>query len=197
MTIKIKLTGILFPQISSQMFLHLDWSSPLVHWHDWTWLYQVRKLTVHFWAYTKPRTWARHRIVCRPLKQNCIKAQIWGRVQKKLKVPVSRVTSVIHKWKKFGIMRTLPAACCPTNLSNWGRRALVREVIKNLIITLTELQHFSVMRGEPCRRTTQQAWVAEWLYGNPFWNKAVKWRNVEQLKHCEYFLDFFCFWSMQ
>lgn len=123
MAIKIKLTGIPFPQINCQMFLHLDWSSPLVHWYDWTWLYQVHKLTVHFWAYTKPRTWARHRIVCRPLRQNCIKAQIWGRVQKKLKVPVSRVTSIIHKWKKFGIMRT-SCSLLPGQSKQLGKKGL-------------------------------------------------------------------------
>lgn len=24
---------------------------------------------------------------------------------------------------------------------------------------------------------------------NPFWNNALKWQNVEQMKWCEYFLD--------
>ncbi|KAK3573509.1 hypothetical protein QTP86_025939, partial [Hemibagrus guttatus] len=39
--------------------------------------------------------------------------------------------------------------------SNRGRRTLVRDVTKNLMVTLKELQHFSMERGEPSRRTTQ------------------------------------------
>ena len=47
-----------------------------------------------------------------------------------LKVPKNTVASIILKWKKFGITRLSRA---------WGRRAFVREVTKNLIVTLTEL----------------------------------------------------------
>ena len=43
-----------------------------------------------------------------------------------LKVPKNTVTSIILKWKK---LRT----------TNRGRRALVREVTKNLMVTLTVL----------------------------------------------------------
>ena len=42
-------------------------------------------------------------------------------------------------------------------LSNWWRRALVREVTKNLMVTLTEFQSSSVEMGEPSRRTTFSA----------------------------------------
>ena len=92
------------------MFLHLDWNPPLVNSIDWTWFG---------------------------------KAQIWGRLQKisaALKVPKSTVASIIHKWKKFGITRTLPRAHRPAKLSNRGRRALIRKVTKNLYATLAELQ---------------------------------------------------------
>uniref|UniRef100_A0AAZ3SEC2 Sleeping Beauty transposase HTH domain-containing protein n=1 Tax=Oncorhynchus tshawytscha TaxID=74940 RepID=A0AAZ3SEC2_ONCTS len=57
-----------------------------------------------------------------------------------LKVPKTAVASLILKWKKCGTTSTLPRAGCLTKLSNWGRRALVREVTKNSMITLTELQ---------------------------------------------------------
>ena len=56
-----------------------------------------------------------------------------------LKVLNNTVASIILKWKKFGTTKTLPRAGRPAILSNWGRRALVREMIKNLIVTLTEL----------------------------------------------------------
>ena len=71
-----------------------------------------------------------------------------------LKVPMSTVASIICKWKKFGTTRTLPRVDRPAKLSDWGRRALVREVTKNPMVTLTELRRCSVKRGEPSRRTT-------------------------------------------
>jgi hypothetical protein len=56
-----------------------------------------------------------------------------------LKVPKNTVASIILKWKKFGNTKTLLRAAHPAKLSNRVRRALVREVIKNPIVTLTEL----------------------------------------------------------
>ena len=43
--------------------------------------------------------------------------------------------------------QTLPRVGCPAKLSNQGRRALVREVIKNPMVTLIELQSSSVQMG--------------------------------------------------
>ena len=59
---------------------------------------------------------------------------------------MSIVASVIRKWKKFGTTRTLPRVGRLAKLSDRGRRALVREVTKNPVITLTELQRCSVKR---------------------------------------------------
>ena len=73
-----------------------------------------------------------------------------------LKVPMTTVASIILKWKKFGITKTLPRAGRPDKLSNRGRRALVRST-KNLMVTLTELQSSSVEMREPSRRTTISA----------------------------------------
>ena len=70
-----------------------------------------------------------------------------------LKIPKNTVASIILKWKKFGT-KTLPRAGRPAKLSNRGRRALVREVTKNPMVTLAELQSSSVEMGEPSRRTT-------------------------------------------
>ena len=61
-----------------------------------------------------------------------------------LKLPRYTVASIILKWKKFGTHKTLPRADHPAKLSNRGRRALVREVTKNLMVTLTELQGSSL-----------------------------------------------------
>uniref|UniRef100_A0A8C4XBU7 Transposase n=1 Tax=Erpetoichthys calabaricus TaxID=27687 RepID=A0A8C4XBU7_ERPCA len=83
-----------------------------------------------------------------------------------LKVPMSTVASIIRKWKRFETTRTLPRAGRPSKLSDRGRRALVREVTKNPMVTLSELQRSSVERGEPSRRTTISAAIHQsGLYG--------------------------------
>uniref|UniRef100_A0A8C4TE12 Transposase Tc1-like domain-containing protein n=1 Tax=Erpetoichthys calabaricus TaxID=27687 RepID=A0A8C4TE12_ERPCA len=83
-----------------------------------------------------------------------------------LKVPMSTVASIIRKWKKFETTRTLTRASRPSKLSDRGRRALVREVTKNPMVTLSELQRSSVERGEPSRRTTISAAIHQsGLYG--------------------------------
>ena len=74
-----------------------------------------------------------------------------------LKVPKNTVASIILKWKKFGTTKTLPRAGHPAKLTNQGRRALFREVTKNPMVTLTELQSSSVEMGEPSRRRTSSA----------------------------------------
>ena len=56
-----------------------------------------------------------------------------------MKVPKNTVASIILNWKKFGTTKTLPRAGRPAKLSIRVRRALVREVTKNSIVTLTEL----------------------------------------------------------
>ena len=52
---------------------------------------------------------------------------------------------------------TLPRPGHPTKLSNWARRTLVKEVTKNPMTTLTELQSFLAEIGEPAGRTTVYA----------------------------------------
>ncbi|KAG2466903.1 TCB1 transposase, partial [Polypterus senegalus] len=81
----------------------------------------------------------------------------YRKISAALKVPMSTVASIIRKWKKFETTRTLPRAGWPSKLSDRGRRALVREVTKNPMVTLSELQRSSVERGEPSRRTTISA----------------------------------------
>ena len=64
------------------------------------------------------------------------------------------MASIILKWKRFGITKTFPGVGHPAKLSNRGRMSLVSEVIKNPVVTLTELQSSSVEMGEPSRRRT-------------------------------------------
>jgi hypothetical protein len=74
-----------------------------------------------------------------------------------LKVPKNTVAFIILKWKKFGTTKTLPRDAHRVKLSNRGRRALVSEVTKNLMATLTELYSTFVEMGEPSRKTTISA----------------------------------------
>ena len=67
-------------------------------------------------------------------------------------IPNNTAASIILKWKKFGTTFGRPA-----KLSNRGRRALVKEVTKNPMVNLTELQSSSVEMGETSRRTTISA----------------------------------------
>jgi hypothetical protein len=73
-----------------------------------------------------------------------------------LKVSKTTVASIILQWKKCGTTKTLPRAGHLAKLTNRRRRALVREVTKNLMVTLTEPQCFSVEMGEPSRQPSLQ-----------------------------------------
>ena len=102
-----------------------------------------------------------------------------------LKVPMSTVASIIHKWK-FGTTRTLPRAGRPTKLSDRGRRPLVREVTKNPMVTLSELHRSSVERGEPSRRTTISAAIHQTgLYG-----RVARWKPLPSKRRMAACLEF-------
>ena len=76
-------------------------------------------------------------------------------------------------WKKFRTTRT-PRAGRPSKLSDRGRRALLREVSKNSMVTWSELQRSSVERGEPSRRTTISAAIHQpGLYGRVARRKSL------------------------
>ncbi|KAG2463217.1 TCB1 transposase, partial [Polypterus senegalus] len=90
----------------------------------------------------------------------------YGIISAVLKVPMSTVAFIIRKWKKLETTRTLSRAGRPSKLSDRGRRALVREVTKNPMVTLSELQRSSVERGEPSRRTSISTAIQQsGLYG--------------------------------
>ena len=164
MKFKIELRCILFPLIILEMFLQLNLSPSVVDSVDWTWLERHTPVYIrsHSWqcmSEHKPSMESKKLSV--DLRDRIVFRNKSGEGYRKcsaaLKVPMSTVASIIHKWKKFGTTRTLPRAGRPSKLSDRGRRALVREVTKNLMVTLSELQRSSVERGEPSRRTTISA----------------------------------------
>jgi hypothetical protein len=84
-----------------------------------------------------------------------------------LKLPKKAETSIIIKWKKFGTTNTLPRAGRLAKLSNRGRRALVREVTNNPMVTLTEFLcgDGRISEGQPSlQHSTNQYFmvVARW-----------------------------------
>ena len=114
-------------------------------------------------------------IVPRAPIQDCVKAQIWGRVPKHFCSTTAlknTVSSIVLKWEKFGTTKTLARAGHPAKLSNRGRRTLIREVTKNLLVTLTELQSSSVEMEEPSRRST----ISTALQQSGFYDRVARWK---------------------
>ena len=79
-----------------------------------------------------------------------------------LKVPKITVASIILQQKNLAASFLELAA----KLSNQWRRALVREVTKNHVVTLTELQSSFVEMGEPSRITISPSLHQSGLYGS-------------------------------
>ncbi|KAG2461487.1 TCB1 transposase, partial [Polypterus senegalus] len=110
----------------------------------------------------------------------------YRKISAALKVPMSTVASIIRKWKKFETTRTLPRAGRPSKLRDRGRRALFREVTKNPMVSLSELQRSSVERGEPSRRTTISAAIHQsGLYG-----RVARWKPLLSKRHMAAHLEF-------
>ena len=103
-----------------------------------------------------------------------------------LKVPKNTEASIILKWKMFGTTKTLPRSGRPAKLINRGRRALVREVTKNAMVTLTELQRSSVEMGESSRRTT----ISAALYQSGLYGRVAKHKPLLSKRHTTAQLEF-------
>ena len=81
-----------------------------------------------------------------------------------LKVPKNTASSII-KWKKFGNTKTLLRAGRQAKLNNQRRRALVKEVTKNTIITdmAPEFLWENLPEGQTSlQHSTNQAFMVEW-----------------------------------
>ncbi|KAK6311050.1 hypothetical protein J4Q44_G00191050, partial [Coregonus suidteri] len=103
-----------------------------------------------------------------------------------LQVPKNTVASIILKWKKFGTTKTLPRAGRPAKLSNRGRRALVLEVNKNPMVSLTELQSSSVEMEEPFRGTT----ISATLHQSGVYGRAARRKPLLSKRHMTARLEF-------
>ncbi|KAG2465704.1 TCB1 transposase, partial [Polypterus senegalus] len=108
----------------------------------------------------------------------------YRKISAALKVPMSTVASVIRKRKKFKTTRTCPRAGRPSKLNDRWRWA--REVTKNSMVSLSELQRYSVERGEPSRRTTISAAIHQsGLYG-----RVARWKPLLSKRHMAACLEF-------
>ena len=177
MRLDIELRCILFPLIILEMLPQLNWSPPVVNSIDWTWFGKA-----HTCLYKRSHSCQIKNQAMRPkkmsveLRDRIVSRHRFGEGYQKnyaaLKVPKNTVASITLKWKKFRTTKTFPRAGRLAKLSNLRRRALVRDVTKNLMVTLTELQSSSVEMGEPSRRTTisaalhQSTFMVEWPDGS-------------------------------
>ncbi|KAG2466302.1 TC1A transposase, partial [Polypterus senegalus] len=110
----------------------------------------------------------------------------YRKISAALKVPMSTVASIIRKWKKFKTTRTLSRGGRPSKLSDRGRRALIREVTKNLMVTLSELQRSSVERAEPSRRTT----ISAAIHHSGLYGRVAKRKPLLSKRHMAARLEF-------
>jgi hypothetical protein len=109
--LNIELRCIPFPLIILEMFLQLDWNPPVVNLIDWTWFGKADSVDV----------W--NRIVWRHRS-----GEGYQNISAALKIPKNTVDG-------RSLEPPLPRAGRPAKLTNQGRRALVREVTKNLMVT--------------------------------------------------------------
>jgi hypothetical protein len=103
-----------------------------------------------------------------------------------LKVPKNTVASTILKLKKFGTTIIFLELAARAKLSNWGRRALLRELTKKPAVTLTELQSFSVEMGEPSRRTT----ISAALHQSGLYGRVARRKPLFSKRHITACLEF-------
>jgi hypothetical protein len=97
-------------------------------------------------------------IVDRTQRQDCVEPHICGMVLKHFCIieGPQEHSALIPKWKKFGTTKTLPRAGRPGQTEQSGRRALVKEVTKNPMVT-DRVPEFLDGDGEPSRRRTISA----------------------------------------
>ena len=102
-------------------------------------------------------------------RQDCVEALIEGPQEH---------SGLILKWKKFGTTKTLPRAGRPAKLS---RMTLVRDVTKNPMVTLTELQSSSVEMGKSSRRTT----ISAALHQSGLYGRVARWKPLLSKRHMD------------
>ena len=96
-----------------------------------------------------------------------------------LKVPKSTVSSIIRKWKEHGTTQILARAGHPTKLSNRARRTLVREVTRNPITALTELQNSLAEMGESAGSPT----VSAALHKSQLYERGTRQKPLLRKRH--------------
>ena len=93
---------------------------------------------------------------------------------------------IIGKLKKYGTTQTLARAGLPTKPSNQARRILVREVTKNPMTTLTELQSSLAEMGKTARRTI----VSTSLHQSGLYGRVARWKPLMRKRHMTALLEF-------
>ena len=100
---------ILFPLILLEMFLQLNWSPPVIHSIDWTWLGIATPAYIrsHSWQCMSEQTPSHgvKGIICRPQKQDCVKCLLFE-----------------GQWKFHNMAGQISerSLCCKWTLQIWG-----------------------------------------------------------------------------
>ena len=116
------------------------------------------------------------------LRDRIMSAQIWGRLQKNyvaLKVTKSTVASIIRP----GLF---PELAHSAKLSNRGRRALVRQVSNNPMVSLPELHWSCVEIAETSRRTI----ITETLLRGGLYGRVARRKPLLIERHVKAHLEF-------
>lgn len=82
------------------------------------------------------------------------------------------------KWNKFGTTRIHPRADCGAKVSNWERRAFVRKVTRDPMVTLAELKRACV-KGRPEGRTT----ITTTLHRSGLYGRVVRQKSLLRERH--------------
>jgi hypothetical protein len=118
MRLEIELRCILFTLTILEMFLQLDWSSPVVNLHDLDMICLYKGPTVDSACQSKNQA-RRSKELSVELQYRNVSRHRSGEgyqtLSAALKVPKNTVASIILKWKKFVTTKTLPRACTQPN----------------------------------------------------------------------------------
>ena len=111
-------------------------------------------------------------IVHRALRQDCVEAQIWGRVLKNVCSIEGPQEHISLKWKKFGTTKTLPRAGCPAKPEQSGEKGLGQGGDQ-------EPNGSSVEMGEPSRRTI----ISAALHQSDLYGRVARLKSLLSKRH--------------
>ena len=164
-----------------EMLLQLDLRPLVPNWINWTLLekahtclYKISQVRVYVRVKTKPWRW---NIVCRPARQDCVKTQIWGRIQEHFfSIESAQEYSSLHHSQ---MEDSLPRSDLPAKLNNreeqpWSDRLpRTQWSLWDTEFLYGDWENFT--EGQPLvQHSTNQAFIVEWPDRNHFLKGALQ-----------------------